>query len=76
MFLHHVEFWLVGYPEFIQEYVQEMIEDGKIELTDFENEVKLLTTQMHTVEKYSVDFMFMWSVRDHLIECIRWYKGT
>lgn len=74
MFLHHVEFWLQEYPEFVQEYVQEMLDDGKYELTDFEDEVKLLTTQMDKVEKYGVDYMFMWSVRDHLTECIRWYN--
>lgn len=73
MFLHHVEFWLQGYPEHIQAYVQKMLEDGKNLLTDFENEVKLLTTKMDAVEKYGVDFMYCWSVRDHLIECMRWY---
>lgn len=73
MFIHHVEFWLQGYPDHIQEYIGDMIESGKIELTDFEEEVKILTSQMQGVEKYGVDFMYMWSVRDHLTECMRWY---
>lgn len=72
MFLHHVEFWLQGYPEHIQAYVQEMLNNGKNRLTDFEEQVKLLTAEMQAVEKYGVDFMYMWSVRDHLTECIRW----
>lgn len=74
MFIQYVECWLQGYPEHIQEYVQDMIDSGKIELTDFEEEVKLLTKQMNEVEKYGVDYMYMWSVRDHLTECMRWYK--
>lgn len=74
MFFHHVEFWLQGYPEHIQIYVQMMLEDGKKELTDFQNEVKLLTHKMEEADKYGADFMFYWSVRDHLIECMRWYK--
>lgn len=73
MFHHHVTSWLKSYPEHIQDYVQKMLDDGKIELTDFEQQVKLLTTEMAEEEQYGVDFMFKWSVRDHLTECMRWY---
>lgn len=77
MFIHHVEFWLHSYPEHAQEYMQEMLEDGKLLLTDWEDEVKLLTTKMAAAKDVDmIEYTYLWSVRDYLQECIRWYKET
>ena len=73
MFRNHVEAWLPDKDTHVISYMQNMLDNGHDTLTDFQEEIKLLTDKMSKVEHGAVEYMLFWSVRSWLEECIRWY---
>lgn len=75
MFRNHVESWLKTKDSWIVSYVQDLLNNGYDSLTDFEEEIMMLSTSMErTSPKYTVRYMYEWSLRDWLLECNRMYE--
>ena len=75
MFKTHVEKWLDGKAEHVQEYIGNMLEECRTTLDDFQNEQKVLTTKMEASKMGDIEYSYSWSIRDWIGECIRWYKA-
>jgi hypothetical protein len=74
MFINYVEFWLQGHDEHVVKYIQRMLDNGHTTLTDFQSERNVLTEQMALCNpKFTTEFQYMWSIRDWIDECLRWY---
>ena len=74
MFRSHVELWLQGKDEHVVKYVKEMLDHGSESVVSWQHEIENITFRMSISEPYGVQHQYLWSVRDWLGECLRWYE--
>lgn len=75
MFRDHVESFTSKYsPQYVIDYVQEMLASGQTTKEDFEKEVDKLHAKMENGTKNSLEWLQDWSMRDYLKEILTFYK--